>query len=399
VGIARSLAPVILSLLLAGLGGCAGVKFAGAPPAALPLAPESLITPGLTPVGGDAWAKNVDYVLLGEEHPNPCDHLAQATAIRRLVAAGLRPVIGLEMVPADRQDILDAFNRGGLALDDLARALDWRRTWGFDFALYAPIFQMAREYRLPVFALNAPTGLAREVGHKGLDALPPIKRAALPGAIVPPAPAQVAELRELFNEHQTMRQKAGHPASAGSGRDPFADFLTVQSLWDTQMASRARYARALYGRPVAVVAGGGHVEQGFGIARRLALLDPGTRVLAVMPWRGGEAPDPAAADLFYFCPASQRSRLGLLLAQEIAAPGHQAPPPLVTEVVPDSPAAKAGLLPGDALTAAGDRPVTALTELHTAAVTAAMAGKPLTLTVSRGGEPVTITIPLPKAPK
>ena len=27
-------------------------------------------------------------------------------------------------------------------------------------------------------------------------------------------------------------------------RDRFADFLTVQSLWDTQMAQRALYARA-----------------------------------------------------------------------------------------------------------------------------------------------------------
>lgn len=398
-GLARALPLLLPAALLAALYGCAGAHPAGAPSSGGHLAPETLIAPDARPVAGNAWARGAAYILLGEEHPNPCDHLAQAEAIRRLVKAGLVPVVGLEMVPADLQPLLDAFNRGALAVDDLPRALDWRRTWGFDFRLYAPIFQVAREYGLPVFALNAPTGLAREAGRVGLDSLPPAKRAALPGTILPPAKAQVEELHQLFDAHQAMRQKAGKPARGGSNRDPFDDFLTVQSVWDTQMASRARYARALYGRPVAVVAGGGHVEHGYGIARRLAVLDPGAKVVTVMPWRGGEAPDTAEAEYFYFCPASQRSRLGLLLTQEAAVPGKQAPPPLVTEVTPDSPAAKAGILAGDAVLAAGDTPVATLADLHTAAIIALQAGKPLTLTVSRGGETITVSLPLPHSKK
>lgn len=396
-GIARNLLPSLLAVLLTALGGCAGVTRAGAP-ATVAVPPESLVTASGTRLVGNAWTRDVAYVLVGEEHPNPCDHLAQAAVIRRLAAAGLRPVIGLEMVPADRQDILDAFNRGALAVDDLPRALDWPHTWGFDFRLYAPIFQAARDLRLPVFACNVPTGLARKVGRAGLAALTPAERAALPGTIIPPAPAQETELREFFEQHQAMLRQArgqGRPTPAkAASRDPLAAFLTVQSLWDTQMASRARYARALYDRPVVVVAGTGHVEHGWGIARRLRILDPGAAIVLVLPWRGDAQPDQVAADLFYACPVSHHSRLGMTFTQEAPAPDGKPVPPLVTEVVPDSPAAQAGLLAGDALTAAGGRPVTSLTDLHLAGLAAAKAGKPLVLTVHRGGEDVTVTIPL-----
>lgn len=400
-GVSRALA-LTLAAALTLAGGCAGRSATpAAPVAAPPVSPETLLASPGTPMSPRDFATGparADYLLVGEEHPNPCDHLAQAGVLRRLVAAGVRPVVGLEMVPADRQETLDAFNAGRLAVEDLPRALDWPRTWGFDFALYAPIFEAAREHGLPVFALNAPGGLARKVGREGLDALPPAERAALPGAILPPDAAQVEELRELFGHHAAMLKK--NPKTR-TGRDPFADFLTVQALWDTQMASRARYARALYNRPVVVIAGAAHTERRFGIARRLAVLDPGARVRTIMPWRGGEAPARSVADDFFACPAVHKSRLGMTLSQESPAPGHPATPLLVTAVTPGSPAAAAGLLPGDAVTAAGGHEATTLAVLHTAAVEAAKADKPLELTVSRAGEILAIAIPLgpPKAAK
>ncbi|WP_300161315.1 ChaN family lipoprotein [Solidesulfovibrio sp.] len=411
-GLSRALAAFVLAALFgATLGGCAGkaaLSGAGQPP----VAPESLLTAAGAPLSPAAFAADfarADYILVGEEHPNPCDHLAQAAVIRRLAAAGVRPAIGLEMVPADRQDVLDAFHSGKLAVADLPHALDWGRTWGYPFALYAPIFEAAREYGLPVFALNAPEGLARKSGRLGLDGLSPAERAALPGQVVPPDPAQVEELKELFASHAAMMEKAAKaakdkggkpagrpkaPAPAPSGRDRFAGFVAVQALWDTQMAQRAVYARALTGRPVVIVAGGGHVERGWGIAKRLAVFDPGARIVTVMPHRGGDAPDAALAGYFYACPAMHKSRLGMTLSHEAPAKGQAATGLLVTAVVPDSPAAKAGLLAGDAVTAAGSHAATSLAVLHTAAIEAAKAGEPLRLTVHRAGETLEIAIPL-----
>jgi len=408
-GTSRALGAFLLAGLLglAVLGaGC--VKHAAVKP---PVAPETLVDTTGAPLAPAVFAAELvaaDYLLLGEEHPNPCDHQAQAAVIRRLAAAGVLPAIGLEMVPADYQGVLDAFNSGTLPLAELPAKLDWKTTWGFDFELYAPIFQAAREYKLPVYALNAPKGLARKVGRQGLDALTPAERASLPGAILPPAQAQVEELRELFAHHGAMRKAApqenAKPESlpkaataakdAAPARDPFENFVTVQSLWDTQMAARALYARAVSGRPVAVVAGAGHVANGWGIARRLAVLDPSAKVALVVPWRGGEAPDAEAAPYFFACPAAQKSRLGMTLTQDQPTPGQPAALPLVTAVTSGSPAAKAGLLPGDAVVAAGGHPANNLSVLHKAAIEAVKDGKTLSLTVSRAGETLVIDIPI-----
>lgn len=471
-GTSRALGAFLLAGLLALSvldAGCVK-RVAGKPP----VAPETLVDAAGAPLAPAVFAAEVaaaDYLLLGEEHPNPCDHQAQAAVIRRLAAASVLPAIGLEMVPADYQGVLDAFNAGTITLAELPAKLDWKTTWGFDFELYAPIFEAARGYKLPVYALNAPKGLARKVGRQGLDALTPAERASLPGAILPPPPAQVEELRELFAQHGAMRKAAPQetakpaqtdakpaakpqsrplaaPASqdaaaaqakaapsaardvapqaktapgdtaaspparnatssakskasakpdardAKPARDPFENFVTVQSLWDTQMAARALYARAVSGRPVAVIAGAGHVANGWGIARRLAVLDPSAKVVLVVPWRGGEAPDAEAAPYFFACPAAQKSRLGMTLTQDQPAPGKPAALPLVTAVAPGSPAAKAGLLPGDAIIAAGDHPADNLSVLHKAAIEAVKNGKALSLTVSRAGETLVIDIPI-----
>jgi putative serine protease PepD len=58
-----------------------------------------------------------------------------------------------------------------------------------------------------------------------------------------------------------------------------------------------------------------------------------------------------------------------------------------------SPAADAGLVPGDVITAVGDRPVTTSTEL-TAAVRSAQPGEEVTLTVRRGGDSSKVDVTL-----
>jgi len=402
-----------LSLFALLLAGCAG-KSATPRPQALAGPPgDFAATAGAVgqgtfldrtgrPLAGNALSRTVapyDYILVGESHPNPCDHAAQAAVLAALLDAGQRPAIGLEMVDVTRQDMLAAFHAGKLAVADLPRALDWEKSWGFSFSLYAPIFELAARHGLPVYALNLPSELARRAGARGVTSLSPSESALLPGAILPAGEKATQRLTAFFAEHAAMMPHAPSSSAPADGvsQDRLRSFLTVQALWDTQMAFAAVAAHARSGRPALILAGGGHVEFGDGIAARIRRLDPDAAILTVMPWRGGLDPESGEADLFFYCPLVFQSRLGFSL--EMAETGGKSPAPaLVTAVAPGSRAEAAGVLPGDAIVAAAGRPVSSLLDLHKAAMDAGREKTPLRLTVRRGGESLDIAVELPTRP-
>ncbi len=71
------------------------------------------------------------------------------------------------------------------------------------------------------------------------------------------------------------------------------------------MAEKAVSLRESSGHPVVILAGGGHVEHGWGIARRLKVLDPQSKITTIMPWRGDEF-YPTAADSFFYAPGLRK---------------------------------------------------------------------------------------------
>ncbi|HWV37904.1 MAG TPA: ChaN family lipoprotein [Vulgatibacter sp.] len=229
-------------------------------------------------------ADRAAYVLVGETHDSACDHEMQAALLEALAANGSPPLVGLEMVAVNQQDVLDRFGDGSIELADLADALDWQRSWGVDFALYEPVFATARRWGLPLLGLNLPHRLVRDVARLGVDGLPPEDRARLP-EIVPPPPEQEGMLREAWKAHA----RDGH---SGGGEEGFRRFVLVQSLWDSQMAAAAiSWRRALGREPVAILAGAGHVAHGWGIAWRLRAMEPDATILSVVPWRDDRPAD------------------------------------------------------------------------------------------------------------
>ncbi|MEF3695617.1 ChaN family lipoprotein [Desulfolutivibrio sp.] len=402
-----------LSLFALFLAGCAG-KSATSRPQALAAMPDGFaaragaVAQGTfldrtgRPLAGNDLSRTVapyDYILVGESHPSACDHAAQAAVLAALLDAGQRPAIGLEMVDVTRQDMLAAFQAGKLAVADLPRALDWKKNWGFSFSLYAPIFELAARHGLPVYALNLPSELARRAGGRGVTSLNPSESALLPGAILPAGEKATQRLTAFFAEHAAMMPhapKSGAPAGDVSAAR-LRSFLSVQALWDTQMAFAAVAAQARSGRPALILAGGGHVEFGDGIAARIRRLDPDAAILTIMPWRGGLDPEPGEADLFFYCPLVFQSRLGFSLEMSDTS-GKTPAPALVTAVAPGSRAEAAGVLPGDAIVAVAGRPVSSLLDLHKAAMDAGREKTPLRLTVLRGGESLDLSVELPERP-
>jgi uncharacterized iron-regulated protein len=374
-------------------------------------------------------AADADYVLIGERHDSALDHRMQASLLADLAESGKKPLLGLEMLPRYRYDTtLADFRQGRIPLEELPRALDWGKTWGFGFGLYMPVFATARNLGVPLFGLNIANDLRLKVSHEGLAALSPKQKAELPAEIVPPLPEQRDKLALFFRAHQSMlaeAKAAKTPASAnmpkarGAAKPPMASapmppgvaeaapmspetqnafdrFLLIQSLWDSVMAEQARILlrspemRERGRGPMVILAGGGHVEYGYGIAHRLKVAEPEARVLLVMPFSDA-LPDPKQADFFYYSPydpaaAASRSRIGIRLEPE----GDHL---VIVEVLPGSRADKAGLRKGDIPRRAGGFVVQSVADLHRAAMEAKEAQRRLSIAVEREGRFLAVYVP------
>ncbi|MGE4441166.1 MAG: ChaN family lipoprotein [Desulfomicrobium sp.] len=393
---------LILPLLLAMLAGCA--KPAAVTPPWVSPPPGSFLSSTGQPLTDDdivTLAREAHFLLMGESHTNPCDHAAQARLIEALAGSGLRFAIGLEMLPVTSQPVLDRFNDRSVSAADLGAEVGWEKIWGYSYALYKPIFELAERYDLPVAGLNIPRQTLVAFRDRGNQGLTQADRDALPRRIIPASRAQKKALEMQIELHQTMRTAGQADAAPGTGATPSMSsmaekFYLVQALWDSMMAERALAWREKLARPMLILAGSGHVEHGWGIEFRLRTLDPKAECLSLMPVRGEEDFRDQADDdkrpmpgkqVFFHCAAQHKSRLGMNIVFEDRAMR-------VESVEPGSKADAAGLRAGDVLLRAEDRDLKEAMDLHFAAMAASRLKKPLALRVLRDGQTLTLAIPL-----
>ena len=407
---ARLLLSGLLLLLSWGCAAQHSLSVDAAP--AVPSVPDAMAEPpalyvptpqGLEPVPYEALpglAQGVDYILIGEGHTVACDHLAQAAIIDALVKGGRRPALALEMVGEDRQPVLDKYNTdhslsAAAFSQKLEQELDWSRLWGHPYELYAPVFIRAYAAGLPFYGVNAPPRVVRIYSRGGRDALSESDRAYLPEQIILPGEEQRAALAKDFAQHSAMlakmreKKKKSMPPVRGGRTGALTHFLEIQSLWDTKMAQGLADVHRRTGGQVILLAGSGHVENGWGVARRLRLLDPGARILLVAPWRGGPFPEPGYADVVFQCAESHGSRYGFTFSWSAEPKGA-----LITEIKPGSVADKAGFRKQDLVVEMLGEPVGSMTDLHTAAMRARKEDKPLLFTVLRDGKRTSIELPI-----
>lgn len=274
-------ASVVVSLALASLAlsACGGSYSRAAKPgkskaadgprgveaAALPF--EVLDRDGRIVAADDLYAAlaGARAVCLGERHRNPHDHWAQLHLFdqvsTRAAADGRAVALGMEMVQRPHQGVLDDYAAGRIDGDALVRRSGWEERWGYDFDLYRPVIEMARDRKGALLALNVSTELRDKIRAMGIDGLGPADRKR-----VPELDLDNPEHRAWWNA--VMASMGGHPhGNRGHGPDLSDEekkaraekMYRAQVLWDETMADTAsRWLARTDNGVVVILAGNGH---------------------------------------------------------------------------------------------------------------------------------------------
>ena len=197
-------------------------------------------------------------VFIGETHDRYDHHQNQFALIQALQRAQPGFAVGMEYFQRSAQASLDKYVAGGLEERAFLRESGYYDSWSFDYRMYAPILRFAREQRIPLIALNVPTGLTSLIAKTGIADLRTPWRQEVPKELGPTPDAYRARLRESFEQHQDKRP------------DAFEHFVEAQLVWDEGMAeTAATYLNGKTGSRMVVLAGSGHMVFGDGIPDRL----------------------------------------------------------------------------------------------------------------------------------
>ena len=236
-----------------------------------------------------AGLSSKDLIFIGEAHDNPDHHLIQIQILQALAYRSLSLTMGMEFFQQQHQPLLDRYVQGEMTEKDFLEAVDWGKTWGFDYHLYRPLMHLARERKYRVLAINAPNSVVRKVARTGLRSLEPSERDQLPKDIDLDQGRHRSFLQESYHEHSSRDLKE------------FQFFYEAQCVWEEAMASHlAEHLASGKGRLIAF-AGNGHIVNKCGIPDRTVRRVPASMV-TVMPYplNGEETIDRASADYVWF---------------------------------------------------------------------------------------------------
>jgi uncharacterized iron-regulated protein len=297
-------------------------------------------------VAGDARV-----VYVGETHDNPASHRLELQALQGIEERHPgKAALGMEMFTRSQQPALDRWVAGKLDEKSFLKESHWFDGWKMDFAYYRDLLIFARDHHIPVLALNAEKSLVHAVLSKPPEELSAGEKAQLP------------EFGQADPYHSAMTE--GMFSGHSHGKMQVAGFQRAQTLWDETMAeTAARYLASPDGkdRHLLVIAGGNHINYGFGIPRRVFRRIPtsyvtiGGREIAIAAGKNPETMDVTLPDFpmipfdfLAYLTYEELPQTGVLLGVgfEPVASGHGL---MINTVLPGSNADRAGMKQGDLL--------------------------------------------------
>lgn len=222
-------------------------------------------------------------VAVGESHDDAEHHKIQAEVLTSLAVRTPRLAVAFEMVGFEDQTVLDSYMSGALSETDFA--VWWKTNWGYDFALYKPIFDAAKAAHIPAFGLNAARDVVISVGKKGVAGLTPAERARIP--------AKINESSDARYREYVLDAVSGH----GAPPDAVGRMIEAMSVWNETMGEKVSEIAA-EGRAVLVIAGQGHVFYKAGLIESAARRGAAPAKV-LLPWTGApEMSELALGDWF-----------------------------------------------------------------------------------------------------
>ena len=189
-------------------------------------------------------------IYIGETHDNLEAHRVQLEVIRRLQEQFPGHIsVGMEMLRRSAQDDLDHWQNGNLT-DKQFRKL-FRKNWGPGYGMYQPIFEYLKENSIPLIGLKSARALEQKFREGGpdQDGMPEI------------------DLTDEYHRAYSMSLFGGNDTHTGVVSKPYQMLL----LWEESMAETvANFLKneANKKRKLIVLAGGFHVQYGYGIPKR-----------------------------------------------------------------------------------------------------------------------------------
>ena len=330
-------------------------------------------------------------IFVGESHDQAEQHQIQVRILRELSSRGTNLAIAMEMFEQFQQPILDRWSQGLLTEEAFLKEVDWETTWAMDYQLYKGILDEAKARHLKVLGLNVARELVRKVAQNGIEGLSREDKGNLPEI----------DLSDKGHRAYIKGIYKGHP---GGLAKEFDHFYQAQCLRDEAMAGAlADFLKSPEGenKVVLVFAGNGHVIFDFAIPNRLyRRVSTPFETIVLKEWKkeingdltfsGASSP---LADFIWITkpnpPEMKRPRIGVVVQKKEGANGLW-----VERVIPESPAEKAGLLPGDRLIAAAGKEIAEVKDLHDVLAQKGW-GRDVTFTILRKGARREIKVTLP----
>ncbi len=206
--------------------------------------------------------KESEFVYVGETHNSLPMHDIQSKIIQALYEQDRNLSIGLEMFPVSFQEALNKWSMAILSQDEFIRESRWYVNWNFNFGFYEKIFELAKNNKIPLYALNAPRAIISKIRMKGWEKLSDDEKKVVPNPDVSHEEHRIL-IRTIFEATELPHQMKG------GGLDMvFEGLYRAQSAWDEVMAFNSLQSRERGGRKMVVLVGSGHLLYNLGINRR-----------------------------------------------------------------------------------------------------------------------------------